>query len=163
MARDKSRGRGQFEEHIEIKYAQIPHEVWHMLFVELKDIDEVTRMKAWWCYGNHFFTNDGYASLEAKSPSAYAFCKMADRISYLSQNNARWECFDTLYKGDLTKTYNQAIEEHKKEKKEKKKQSNKEQYEKRKLEAQMPKYLTWEEEQERILKKIEERVKKEDN
>lgn len=132
MAKDRSNGRGEFTDPIELHYAQIPHEVWHMLFIELRDIDEITRMRALWYYINNYFTNSGYSSLEVKSPSAHAFCKMLDRISYISQNNARWACFDDIYRGDINKTYDEALADWKEAKRAKKKELNKKYYLKRK-------------------------------
>lgn len=152
MSKDYSKGRGEYTEFIELKYIQIPHEIYEYLVVDMQHEDIEKRKDALWAYFIHYFTNSGYANLKMLNQPAYNVCKAIDKMSFIAQNRARWTCFEEFYEGNTDIDYYVAAENQAKKKKEKKKQSNKEQYEKRKLEAQMPKYLSGEEEMKRILK-----------
>lgn len=131
MARDNSKGRGQFTEPLEIKYIQIPHEVYEYLFEDLDGEDIGKRKDALWAYVYHYFTNLGYDNLKLTNKTAFPVCKAIDRMTYNAQNNARWKCYDEFYKGDISKRYSEAHEEYLQDVKEKRKERNRRYYVKR--------------------------------
>ena len=132
MAYSFEKGRGKFNKAIELKYIQLPHEVYEIIFRDFNTMDENSRMLALWHFTYHFFTNSGYESLKLKNMNAYMLCTILDSKLGQLQNIARWRCFDEFYKGRDDIDYDMALEEYNRSKKEKRKERNKKDYQKRK-------------------------------
>lgn len=128
--------RGIFENSIELKYIQLPHEVYEVIFRDFNTMPEGSRMLALWHFIYHFYTNSGYESLKMKDMNAYLLCNILDSKLGQLQNVARWRCFDEFYRGRDDLDYEAALELNKKDKAEKRKERNKRDYQKRKLQAE---------------------------
>ncbi len=132
MARDFSKGRGIYTNHIRIKYVQLPPRIFDLLFLKYGRMSESDRALALLHFVYHYYTNEGYESLEAKNSNAYMLCDLMNEATFSVQNNARWKCFDEFYEGRDDIDYDMALENYNKKLKEKKKESNRIQYQKRK-------------------------------
>jgi hypothetical protein len=132
MGYNFEKGRGKFDKNIELKYIQLPHEVYEIIFRDYSNLPEQSRMLALWHFTYHFFTNSGYETLKLKDMNAYMLCTILDSKLGQLQNIARWRCFDEFYKGEEDIDYEMALELYNKEKKEKKKELNKKDYQRRK-------------------------------
>ena len=128
MAYNSSKGRGKFEDPIELKYIQIPHSVFQAIYVDFASFPEATRELALYHYIYHYFTNMGYESLKLKDMQAYVICKALDASTEIVQNNARWKCHDEFYKGRDDLDYEAAWDLDQKEKRSKKKELNRKNY-----------------------------------
>ena len=131
MARNDSKGRGKYIDPIELKYIQLAHDLYKILFLDCNQIPEASRKEALWSFIYHYFTNTGYEGLKLRDPLAYMICKLLDESHFRVQNNSRWRCFDEFYKGRNDIDYEQALEDYQKELKDKKKEFNKQYYLKR--------------------------------
>ena len=132
MSYNFEKGRGKYNESIELKYIQLPHELFEIIYRDFNTISEHSRMLALWHFIFHFFTNSGFESLKGKDMQAYMLCEILDSKLGQLQNIARWRCFDEFYKGRNDIDYEMALEENIKEKKEKKKELNKKNYQRKK-------------------------------
>lgn len=130
--RDYTKGRGVFEDPIELKYVQIPRDVIVKLFIELSKIPEKSRFMALGYFCWHYLTNQGFEALKDKDIQAYILCEMMNQKTFVVQNNSRWKLFDEFYKGELT-DFDAAMERHRQETKEKKRERNRLDYQRRKL------------------------------
>lgn len=131
MARNNSKGRGKYDKYIELKYAQLPHKIYELLFIKYGRMSETDRALALLHYVYHYFTNSGFDSLEAKNSNAFMLCDIMNEATFVVQNEARWKCLDEFYKGNENLDYEAAYEAYQQEVKNKKKESNKQYYLKR--------------------------------
>lgn len=152
MAKDYSKGRGKFLGFIELKYIQLTHDLYKILFIDTRQLPEESRKTALWYFIEHYFTNRDYEPLAARDPLAYTVCKLLDEALFRVQQQARWRCFDEFYEGREDIDYEMALDLYRKKQKDKRKEYDKQRYEQKKLEAQIPKYLSGEEELKRIAK-----------
>lgn len=125
MAKDNSKGRGKYLDPIELKYIQLSHDAYQILFLDSMQIPEASRKEALWFFFSHYFTNTGYEALKLKDPLAYMICKLLDESHFRVQNNSRWRCFDEFYKGRDDIDFEKALDIYNQELKEKKKEANK--------------------------------------
>lgn len=132
MSKDYTKGRGVYTDPIELKYIQIPHDIFFKLNHDFSFVSQSVRWMALGYYFNHYFTNCGYEGLKVSNPEAYFICSALDAETKVLQNGARWRCFDEFYKGRNDIDYELAWDMHIKEKQEKRKETNKEYYQKRK-------------------------------
>lgn len=128
MTRDNSKGRGKYEDEIELKYIQLPHKIYELIFLKYGRMSETDRALALLHYVYHYYTNKGFATLEAKNSNAFMLCDIMNEATFVVQNQARWKCFDEFYKGRNDIDYEIAADNYKKEIKEKKKETNKKYY-----------------------------------
>ena len=138
MANNNSKGRGRYTDPIELKYIQLSHEAYKILMEDGMQIPEASRKEALWFFFSHYFTNTGYEALKLKDPLAYMICRLLDESHFSVQNNSRWKCFDEFYKGDISKSYNEAYKDYQQEVKDKRKATNKKYYLKRKQQEYNP-------------------------
>lgn len=134
MAKDFSKGRGIYTDHIRIKYAQLPPRIYELLYLKYGTMSETDRALAILHFVYHYYTNEGYESLKTKNANAYMLCDIMNEATFSVQNNARWKCFDEFYEGNKDLDYDAALDNYNKKLKEKKKEDNRRQYQKRKQE-----------------------------
>lgn len=144
MAKDYSKGRGKFLGFIELKYIQLAHELYKILFIDTMQMPVESRKTALWNFVEHFFTNRDYETLKVTDPMAYMICKLLDESHFRVQNQSRWRCFDEFYEGRDDLDYEAALENYQKKLKDKKKEANKQQYQKRKEQEYNPEKETQE-------------------
>lgn len=152
MATDNSKGRGKFLGFIELKYVQLTHDLFKILFIDTRQLPEESRKTALWCFIEHYFTNSDYETLAARDPLAYTICRLLDETLFRVQNQARWKCFDEFYEGRDNIDYEMALELYQKKVKEKRSAYDRKRYQQKKIEESEPEYLTGEQEMQRILK-----------
>lgn len=158
MAKDYSKGRGRFKERLVLKYIQLPYKIYEILFIKYRQAPRLVKALACLDFIEHYFTNEGYDKLladpllEGRQREAYAIADVMNEATYIVQNNARWLCFDEFYMGRNDLDYEAAFELYEQRKREKRKTYDAKRYEQKKLEAQMPKYPSGEEELKRIAK-----------
>lgn len=156
-----AKGRGKFENPIELKYIQIPRDVLQDLFINFSSLPENSRMLALWHFCYHYLTNQGFDSLKLKDMQAYLLCLMMNEKTFVAQNNARWKCWDEFYRQEDI-DFDLAMERYQREKKEKKAERNKNDYNKRKLQQKTFEQLREEREAE-VNKIIQKRLNKQDD
>lgn len=132
MAYNSSKGRGQYNEPIELKYIQIPHAIYHKLMIDYSFVPEHIRQLALWHFIKHYFTNEGYEALKVIDSQAYMICSALDAETRIVQNNARWKCFDEFYKGRNDIDFETAMDMELKDKRENKRERNRLDYLRRK-------------------------------
>ena len=158
MAKDYSKGRGKYKDNILLKYIQLPHKIYEILFIKYQKSPRLVRALACLDFIEHYFTNQGYSGLLVDpllgnmQNEAYAIADVMNEATYNVQNNARWLCFDEFYQGRNDLDYEAAFDLYEERKKQKKKEYDKRRYEQKKLEEAMPKYLSGEEEYKRMLR-----------
>ena len=146
--RDFTKGRGKFENPIELKYVQIPRDILQSLFVGYAAMPEQSRMLALWHFCYHYLTNQGYESLKVKDLNAYLLCEMMNEKTFVIQNNSRWKMWDEFYKQEDV-DFDIAMDRYKQETREKKRELDRKNYQKRKSYEQLK--LEREEEVNKIL------------
>jgi len=126
-----SKGRGKFEDPIELKYIQISRESLNDLFRGLNSIPENSRMLALWYFAYNFLTNEGFESLRLRDTAAYILCSQMNEKHFVVQNEARWNVWDNFYKHENI-TFEEAFERERQKEKANKSAQNKRDYLKRK-------------------------------
>lgn len=126
-----SKGRGKFEDPIELKYVQISRESLNELFRCLNSIPENSRMLALWHFVYNFLTNEGFESLRLKDAAAYILCSQMNEKHFVVQNEARWNMWDNFYKHENI-TFEEAFERERQRAKANKSEQNKRAYQERK-------------------------------
>lgn len=160
MAKDYSKGRGKYKDNILLKYIQLPHKIYEILFIKYQKSPRLVRALACLDFIEHYFTNQGYSGLLVDpllgnmQNEAYAIADVMNEATYNVQNNARWMCFDEFYMGRNDLDYEAAFDLYEQRKKEKRKAYDAKRYEQKKLEKDIPQYLSGREE---LKKKAEEK------
>ena len=157
MGKDYTKGRGVYTDPIELKYIQIPHDVFKFLYVECSGIPDHTKYSALYFFVNDYFTNSGFESLKLVDFQAYLLCRTMKEMTGSLQNNGRWKCFDEFYKGRNDIDYELAWDMYIKEQKEKKAELNRRAYQRRKTEKEIEEMLAAEQQESiKNLKKLKE-------
>lgn len=132
----------RYLEPIELDFIRLNHdEILKPLLIDYAHwFTEEEKGKALLVFLRHFAFNDNdeeIAQLNKDFPMAGMLFKFLDNASEKTQNNARWAAWQSFYKLDDSKSYDDIIKEHQAEKKAKKRVQNRNQYLKNKSRQQI--------------------------